>query len=104
MKRAYGLHPDSDDSRSERFAREFMGGEWCARRQDEIDALPTKEWKGRTLYTIRCQGVRGKGPHAVHVPKSLLWQIVSLTDYFCVYHAADRLLRFTGAGAERRTA
>jgi hypothetical protein len=62
-----------------------------ARRYAEIEALPTVEWKGRTLYTLRCNGTSGKGPHDVNVPLALVWHLMSLRRFFCVYHAADAL-------------
>jgi hypothetical protein len=82
-------HEDAILARSKRFALEFLGPEGVERRQREIDALPTVEWKGKTLYTMRCHGTRGKGPHTVHLPESLLWQLIGLTRYRCVYHAGD---------------
>ena len=82
-------HEDAILARSKRFAAEFLGPEGVARRQAEIAALPTVQFKGRTLYTLRCHGTRGKGPHDVNVPESLLWQLIGLTRYRCVYHAGD---------------
>lgn len=57
------------------------------KRYREIQRLPTVEWKGKTLYTIRCHGVTGKGPHDVNVPLPLLWVLIDLGTYRCVYHA-----------------
>ncbi len=59
------------------------------RRAEQIRALPTREWKGHTLYTIRCHGTRGKGPHDCHVPESLLWSLMDFRAYRCVFHAGD---------------
>lgn len=58
-------------------------------REAEIAALPTVQWKGRTLYTLRCCGVSGKGPHDVNVPLALAWSLLSLTRFFCPYHLGD---------------
>ena len=65
------------------------GGFPVEQRQAEIDALPTVEWRGRTLYTITCHGQRGKGHHQVNVPESLLWQLISIRRYVCPYHHPD---------------
>lgn len=71
--------------------RELYGDTGVERRAAEIAALPTVEWKGRTLYTLRCHGTRGKGPHDVNLPESLLWNLIGLTHYCCVYHAGNQL-------------
>lgn len=67
-------------------AASMMSAEWMDRRAREIIALPVVEWRGKRLCTIRCNGTTGKGPHDVHVPESLLWALLSLTHYRCVYH------------------
>lgn len=56
----------------------------------EILALPEVTWKGRTLRTIHCHGTSGKGPHDCNVPEGLLWSLMSLDGFLCVYHAGDR--------------
>ena len=70
-------------------ARAELGPARMAIREAEIAALPTVEWKGRTLYTLRCNGTSGKGPHAVNVPIALCWHLLNLRRFFCVYHAGD---------------
>ena len=70
-------------------AREELGPERAAKREAEIAALPTVAWKGQTLYTLRCHGVSGKGPHDVNVPLALLWHLISFKRFLCVYHAGD---------------
>ena len=55
-----------------------------------LEKLPRVEWKGKRLYAIRCTGTSGKGPHDCNVPEGLLWQLLSLDAYLCVYHAGDR--------------
>ena len=70
-------------------ARAFLGPVGVCIRDAEIAALPTVEWKGRTLYTLRCQGTSGKGHHDVHVPLAHVWHLVWLDRFFCVYHAGD---------------
>lgn len=79
----------------------FLDACAATRRQQEIDALPTMTWKGRTLYTIRCCGVSGKGQHAVNVPELLLWSLIDLRRYFCPYHAADAMLTQCAPDADR---
>jgi hypothetical protein len=66
---------------------EIAGPERAAERAAEIASLPTVEWRGRTLRTIRCTGTRGRGPHDMHVPESLLWSLIDLGRYRCPYHA-----------------
>lgn len=67
----------------------FLGTTRVAIREAEIAALPTVTWKGRTLYTIRCHGTSGKGPHDVNVPLAVVWHLINLHRYFCPYHAGD---------------
>ena len=64
-------------------------GEHAARRAAEIAALPTVNWKGRRLYTIRCHGTSGQGPHDCNVPLALVWALIDLRRYVCMYHAGD---------------
>lgn len=68
---------------------EFRGAADAERRAREIAALPAVTWKGRTLRTIRCHGTTGKGPHDVNVPESLLWSLIGLDDFCCVYHPRE---------------
>lgn len=63
------------------------------KRHAEIAALPTVQWKGRTLYTLRCHGWTGNGPHDVNVPLVLIWSLIALDQFYCMYHAADALHR-----------
>lgn len=72
-------------------ARAFLGAPGTERRLREIAELPVVEWKGRTLYTLRCHGTSGKGPHDVNVPIALVWHLTDLRRYFCPYHAGDAL-------------
>lgn len=53
-------------------------------RARDIDALPTVEWKGRTLYTLKCDG---PWPHLVHVPEHQLWHLIDLRAFRCPFHA-----------------
>lgn len=66
-----------------------LGPARCAIREAEIARLPTVQWKGRTLYTLRCHGTSGRGPHDVNVPLMLVWHLIDLRSFYCVYHAAD---------------
>jgi hypothetical protein len=72
-------------------AKHYLGPERTAQRERDIAALPTVPWKGRTLYTLRCQGISGKGPHDVNVPLALVWHLVDLRRFFCPYHAGDAM-------------
>ena len=70
-------------------AKCVLGASGTERRVRDIAALPTVEWHGRTLYTLRCQGTSGQGNHMVHVPVALAWHLTDLRWYFCPYHAGD---------------
>lgn len=70
-------------------AHAYLGQDGTVRRADAIAALPTVNWKGRTLYTLRCHGTSGKGPHNVNVPLALVWHLIDLRRFFCVYHVGD---------------
>jgi hypothetical protein len=59
-----------------------------ARRVADIAALPTVAWKGRTLYTLRCEAGFGRGPHDQHVPESLLWGLIDFSHWHCPFHPA----------------
>ena len=72
-------------------ARSFLGPDLSAHRQTQIDALPSVDWKGRTLYTLRCLGTSGKGPHDVNVPLAMVWHLVTPDRFYCVYHAGDAM-------------
>jgi hypothetical protein len=72
-------------------ARRFLGPCGTARREREIAMLPTVNWKGRTLYTLRCKGTSGNGNHDVNVPIALVWHLIDIERFFCVYHAGDAL-------------
>jgi len=85
-----GLHPDRQTQTAKSGAMMMMGLRWWRRRRAFIQTLPVVLWKGRTVYTIRCVGVRGKGPHVVNVPEALLWCLIDPRQYYCPFHAADR--------------
>ena len=34
-------------------------------------------------------GTSGKGPHDVNVPLVVVWSLISLRRFYCVYHAGD---------------
>lgn len=55
-------------------------------RESEIAALPRVEWKGQVLYTLRCHGERGNGPHDTNVQEAVLWALIDLRAYRCPYH------------------
>ena len=59
------------------------------KRQSEIDALPSVEWKGKPLRTLRCHGTSGRGPHDCNVPEGLLWSLMDLGRWLCPYHVND---------------
>lgn len=84
--RSTGLHPVRQCASARDAFREERGADGEATRALEIARLPIVEWKGRTLRTVRCRGLSGKGPHDVNVPEMLLWALISLDAYRCPYH------------------
>ena len=72
--------------------RECRGEADYRRREAEIAALPSVTFKGRALKVLRCHGVRGKGPHDCHVPESMLWALMGLTHWCCVFHHGDQAM------------
>ena len=62
------------------------GEQAAARRQVQIAHLPIVEWKGRLLYTVRCDAQFGKGPHDVNVPEHVLWALLDLRAFRCPFH------------------
>ena len=84
-----GLHLERQRERARSAFIEVRGLEAVAQRQAEIDALPTVEWKGKTLRTLRCNGTSGKGPHDTNVPEDLLWALIDFRIYRCPYHCND---------------
>ena len=87
MKPASGKHPIQQAARARSAFVAARGAEAEAARLAEIEGLAVVAWKGRTLRTIRCTGTSGRGPHDVHVPEALLWSLMDLARYRCVYHA-----------------
>ena len=81
----------ADDLISE--AKHLLGPIRAAQRERDIAALTVIEWKGRTLYTLRCRGISGKGEHDVNLPLLHLWHLIDLGWFLCPYHAADGLMR-----------
>lgn len=86
-----GLHFQRQaDTAREAFV-EMCGPARAFIRQHQINQLKTVEWKGKTLYALRCHGTSGKGPHDTNVPESLLWSLIDLRAFRCPYHANDWL-------------
>jgi hypothetical protein len=65
---------------------DLYGPARTAKREQEIAALPRVTWKGHTLFTIRCTGDFGKGPHDYNVPESVLWNLMAFSRFRCAYH------------------
>jgi hypothetical protein len=85
-KTVIARHEDRIVSQMRAHVRAVYGDDGLARRERAILALPAVEWKGRTLYTIRCHGDYGKGPHDVNLPLSVLLNLIGLDRFRCVYH------------------
>lgn len=88
-----GIHTDASTRRARAAFVAWRGPVDVVRRAEEIASLPVIEWKGKTLYALRCVGTSGKGPHTVNVPESLLWTLIRLDDFLCPFHTNDRWLR-----------
>lgn len=83
-KRVIGLHEDAVLART--IAALWPDVDERQQRAAQIATLPAVEWKGRTLFTIRCHGDFGRGPHNLNVPESLLWSLMNLNWFLCPYH------------------
>ena len=72
--------------RAKMLTRDAMGTPFAVRRAHEIARSPSKRWKGRILYKIRCAGPFGNGPHNQYIPGSVLWSLIDLDTFCCPYH------------------
>lgn len=82
-KHGRGAQEIIDEAKSE------LGAVRAEIHEQEIAALPTVQWKGRTLHTVRCNGTSGKGPHDVNLPLAMVWHLRDIKRFYCVYHAGD---------------
>ena len=85
--RSVWTHEAARTARARAAFREIRGEAAGCQRETAIAALSVVEWRGRTMYTIRCTGTTGRGPHTVHVPAGLLWSLIDVRAYRCPYHA-----------------
>ncbi len=96
MRSSHGAHTHVASNRILREAREafreIRGEDGYGQREAAIQALQATTFKGRDLRVLRCHGVRGKGPHDCNVPESLLWILIDLRNFCCVFHAGDQLI------------
>jgi hypothetical protein len=86
---SHGINAAHTDRRTATARKAFidcLGEAEAERRAAEIAALPLVQWRGRPLRTLRCHGERGMGPHDANVPEALLWSLISLRGWRCVYH------------------
>lgn len=86
MRPTFGPHEDRQTLTARQAFVETRGAAAEVVRGDEIAALPSVEWRGRTLRTILCTGETGRGPHEVNVPESLLWSLIDVRRFRCPYH------------------
>lgn len=86
MPSTVGEHLARREQSARAFFIEVRGEAEAIALEAEIAALPTVNWKGKPLVTIRCHGTRGKGPHDVNVPRALVWSLAEWRSYVCVYH------------------
>ena len=98
MRHATGLHTDAQNRRARaafEATAQFFSEPWrIQQREQEIAALPTKLWRGKSgtqppkvVYRILCYGTTGEGPHFTWVAEWALWRLSDLTAYRCVTHA-----------------
>jgi hypothetical protein len=81
-----GSHLDARAARARAAFVELRGEAEAARRAAEIQQLPIVQWRGRTLYTLRCRADFGRGPHDVNVPEHVPWSLIDLRAFRCPYH------------------
>ena len=81
-----GSHLPHRLARTRAACLELRGAEEARRRAAEIARLPTVTWKGQTLYTLRCRGDYGRGPHDVNLPEMWLWALLDLRAFICPWH------------------
>lgn len=91
MSQATASHPEARAARARAAFVEYRSGHEILARQRAIRALPQVVWKGRILYTLRCHGTSGKGPHDTNVPESLLWALLDFRAFRCPFHVNDTL-------------
>jgi hypothetical protein len=91
MTQASAAHPEKKAARAREAFIEVRGNAEALARGIAIEALPTVQWKGRTLYVIRCHGLSGKGPHDTNVPESVLWSVIDFRAFRCPYHANSEI-------------
>ena len=95
MSQASASHPELRAARARLAFAELRDAGEIAARENAIRALPVVAWKGRTLYTIRCQGTSGRGPHDTNVPESTLWAVLDFRAFRCPFHANDTPATYT---------
>lgn len=91
-------HADQRIARARAAFREYSNGRSEQQRAAQIAALQTIDWQGRRLYTIRCHGTTGRGPHDVNVPEDMLWALIDIDTFICPFHAYEMLV---GKGEKR---
>ena len=70
-----------------RIFSEFYGVKAEMQRTREITDKPSKVWRGRTVYLMRCEGDFGKGPHDMWIEEHWLWSLVSIqSGFLCPFH------------------
>lgn len=77
------------DERLERLRSEYLqdlGPRAARRREAEIAALPSKVWRGRRVFAIRCNADFGRGPHTMWLEEAWLWALIDLKRFRCPFH------------------
>ena len=66
---------------------ELRGVAAAAKRARDIGGRHSKLWNGRRVWQVRCNGTTGRGPHDMFVPAAALWNLISVSEFRCPYHA-----------------
>ena len=79
-------HSEKVRQRAIAFYEKFRGKDAVNQRKKEIADLDQKQFKGRTVYRIRCNADFGIGPHEQWLEEHLMWHLMDLAHYLCPYH------------------
>ena len=82
-----GLHLARQTATARAAFLELRGAVETERRAEMIAGLPSKDWKGKTVYALRCNGTTGRGPHVMFVTEAALWALIEPAAFRCPFHS-----------------